>query len=98
MVLFACYLSTEVLRISRSTWLSFWTDQSTSKNYNPGFYIAIYTILAFGQVGRLLLDGLHQFYFYLETHPFALTNTIVYFPTFLTGYSKNDIFLLFDLT
>lgn len=63
MILFACYLSTEVLRISSSTWLSFWTDQSTSKNYNPGFYIAIYTILAFGQVGWLLLDGLHQILF-----------------------------------
>ncbi|KAH9796189.1 ABC transporter C family member 2 [Citrus sinensis] len=57
MILFACYLSTEVLRISSSTWLSFWTDQSTSKNYNPGFYIAIYTILAFGQVTVTLLNS-----------------------------------------
>ncbi|KAJ4703009.1 ABC transporter C family member 2-like [Melia azedarach] len=56
-ILFACYLSTEVLRISSSTWLSVWTDQSTSKNYNPGYYIAIYTLLAFGQVTVTLVNS-----------------------------------------
>ncbi|XP_010522096.1 PREDICTED: ABC transporter C family member 12-like isoform X2 [Tarenaya hassleriana] len=50
MVLFSCYLTTEVLRVSSSTWLSFWTDQSTSKTYTPGFYIVIYALLGFGQV------------------------------------------------
>lgn len=49
-ILFTCYLSTEVLRICSSTWLKFWTDQSTSKNYGPGYYIIIYSLLAFGQV------------------------------------------------
>lgn len=50
MILFACYLTTEVLRVSSSTWLSFWTDQSTSKSYSPGFYIIVYAFLGFGQV------------------------------------------------
>uniref|UniRef100_A0A1J3HY96 ABC-type xenobiotic transporter n=1 Tax=Noccaea caerulescens TaxID=107243 RepID=A0A1J3HY96_NOCCA len=50
MILFACYLTTEVLRVSSSTWLSFWTDQSTSKSYSPGFYVIVYALLGFGQV------------------------------------------------
>ncbi|XP_010499572.1 PREDICTED: ABC transporter C family member 12-like [Camelina sativa] len=50
MILLACYLSTEVLRVSSSTWLSFWTEQSTSKSYSPGFYIVVYALLGFGQV------------------------------------------------
>ncbi|CAN6872242.1 unnamed protein product [Brassica oleracea var. botrytis] len=50
MIIFACYLTTEVLRVSSSTWLSFWTDQSTSKSYSPGFYIIVYALLGFGQV------------------------------------------------
>ncbi|KAL3616846.1 Canalicular multispecific organic anion transporter 1 [Castilleja foliolosa] len=49
-ILFACYISTEVLRISSSTWLSVWTKQSTSDNYGPGFYILVYAILSFSQV------------------------------------------------
>ncbi|XP_048141043.1 ABC transporter C family member 12-like isoform X3 [Rhodamnia argentea] len=48
-VLFIFYILTEVLRISSSTWLSFWTDQITSENYRPGFYILIYAVLSFGQ-------------------------------------------------
>ncbi|XP_020554194.1 ABC transporter C family member 12-like isoform X1 [Sesamum indicum] len=50
MILFACYTSTEILRVSSSTWLSVWTKQSTSKSYGPGFYILVYAILSFGQV------------------------------------------------
>ena len=50
LVLFACYFLTEVLRISSSTWLSHWTDQSTSEGYDPGFYNLIYASLSFGQV------------------------------------------------
>ncbi|KAJ4703002.1 ABC transporter C family member 2-like [Melia azedarach] len=57
MIFFACYLSTEVLRMSSSTWLSVWTNQSTSKNYNPGYYITIYTLLAFGQVIVTLVNS-----------------------------------------
>ncbi|KAK7245644.1 hypothetical protein RIF29_40492 [Crotalaria pallida] len=49
-VLFACYVLTEVLRVSSSTWLSHWTDQSASVGYNPGFYNLIYAALSFGQV------------------------------------------------
>ncbi|KAL6991616.1 Canalicular multispecific organic anion transporter 1 [Sarracenia purpurea var. burkii] len=33
-----------------STWLSLWTDQSSSKPYGPGFYNLIYALLSFGQV------------------------------------------------
>ncbi|KAI3455946.1 hypothetical protein Pfo_012609 [Paulownia fortunei] len=50
MVLFTCYILTEILRVSSSTWLSVWTKQSTSESYGPGFYILVYAILSFGQV------------------------------------------------
>ncbi|XP_028799317.1 ABC transporter C family member 2 [Neltuma alba] len=50
LVLFACYILTEVLRVSSSTWLSYWTDQSASEGYNPGFYNLIYAALSFCQV------------------------------------------------
>ncbi|GLT67384.1 hypothetical protein SLA2020_396980 [Shorea laevis] len=50
MVLFACYVSTEVLRVSSSTWLSTWTDQSSPKTHGSGYYNLIYSLLSFGQV------------------------------------------------
>ncbi|XP_058723910.1 ABC transporter C family member 2-like [Vicia villosa] len=50
LVLFGCYFSTEALRVSSSTWLSHWTDQSTVEGYNPGFYNLIYAALSFAQV------------------------------------------------
>ncbi|KAG9158028.1 hypothetical protein Leryth_000183, partial [Lithospermum erythrorhizon] len=50
MVLFICYVSTEILRVLSSTWLSVWTNQSSSSNYQPGFYIFVYALLSFGQV------------------------------------------------
>ncbi|KAL7243212.1 hypothetical protein ACSBR1_015596 [Camellia fascicularis] len=50
MILFTCYVLTEVLRIFSSTWLSTWTDQSSSTRYGPGFYNLIYALLSFGQV------------------------------------------------
>ncbi|KAL6198464.1 hypothetical protein ACLB2K_028253 [Fragaria x ananassa] len=56
MVLFTCYTLTEVLRVSSSSWLSFWTDQSTSKSYTPGLYILIYAILSVGQVTLTLTN------------------------------------------
>ncbi|KAK2632393.1 hypothetical protein EUGRSUZ_L01615 [Eucalyptus grandis] len=56
-VFFICYISTEVLRISSSMWLSFWTDKSTSENYRPGFYILIYTLLSFSQVTVTLTNA-----------------------------------------
>ncbi|XP_010051993.2 ABC transporter C family member 12 [Eucalyptus grandis] len=56
-VLFICYTLTEVLRISSSTWLSFWTQQSTSENYRPGFYTLIYALLSFGQVTVTLTNA-----------------------------------------
>ncbi|OAY74964.1 ABC transporter C family member 2 [Ananas comosus] len=49
-ILFFCYVLTEVLRISSSTWLSIWTDQSSPKTQGPGFYNLIYALLSFGQV------------------------------------------------
>ncbi|CAJ1962148.1 unnamed protein product [Sphenostylis stenocarpa] len=50
LILFACYVSTETLRISSSTWLSHWTDKSATEGYNPAFYNLIYATLSFGQV------------------------------------------------
>ncbi|XP_042459531.1 ABC transporter C family member 2-like [Zingiber officinale] len=49
-ILFSCYALTEVLRVSSSTWLSVWTDQSSPKDHGPGFYNLIYAMLSFGQV------------------------------------------------
>ncbi|KAK9267310.1 hypothetical protein L1049_009733 [Liquidambar formosana] len=50
MILFMCYFLTEGLRVSSSTWLSYWTDQSSFKSYGPGYYNMIYALLSFGQV------------------------------------------------
>ncbi|XP_057494162.1 ABC transporter C family member 2-like isoform X1 [Actinidia eriantha] len=50
MILFACYVLTEVLRVTSSTWLSEWTDQSSSKPHEPGFYNLIYALLSIGQI------------------------------------------------
>eukprot|EP00262_Sarcandra_glabra_P011548 TRINITY_DN2799_c0_g1_i1.p1 TRINITY_DN2799_c0_g1~~TRINITY_DN2799_c0_g1_i1.p1 ORF type:complete len:1626 (+),score=287.39 TRINITY_DN2799_c0_g1_i1:361-5238(+) len=50
LILLTCYISTEVLRISSSTWLSVWTGQSSSKSHGSGFYNLIYALLSFGQV------------------------------------------------
>ncbi|KAK7303090.1 hypothetical protein RJT34_13989 [Clitoria ternatea] len=49
-ILFGCYVSTEVLRVSSSTWLSHWTDQSGKEGYNPVFYNLIYGALSIAQV------------------------------------------------
>ncbi|OAY47206.1 hypothetical protein MANES_06G060800v8 [Manihot esculenta] len=57
MILFVFYLSTEVLRVSSSSWLSFWTDQSTTEGYRPGFYIFVYALLSLGQVTVTLLNS-----------------------------------------
>uniref|UniRef100_A0A1D1Z5A5 ABC-type xenobiotic transporter n=2 Tax=Anthurium amnicola TaxID=1678845 RepID=A0A1D1Z5A5_9ARAE len=50
MILFMCYAMTEVLRISSSTWLSVWTDQSSPKIHGPGYYNLVYALLSIGQV------------------------------------------------
>lgn len=50
MILFTCYILSEVLRVSSSTWLSRWTDQGSLRRYSPGFYNMIYAALSFGQV------------------------------------------------
>uniref|UniRef100_A0A6M2F7E0 ABC-type xenobiotic transporter n=1 Tax=Populus davidiana TaxID=266767 RepID=A0A6M2F7E0_9ROSI len=57
MVLFMCYLMTEVLRVSSSTWLSNWTDQGTSKRHGPLYYNLIYSFLSIGQVSVTLLNS-----------------------------------------
>ncbi|XP_050287870.1 ABC transporter C family member 2-like isoform X2 [Quercus robur] len=49
-ILFTCYVLTESLRVSSSTWLSHWTDAGMSMGYNPGYYNLIYAALSFGQV------------------------------------------------
>uniref|UniRef100_A0A7N0U2M8 ABC-type xenobiotic transporter n=3 Tax=Kalanchoe fedtschenkoi TaxID=63787 RepID=A0A7N0U2M8_KALFE len=49
-ILFACYVMTEVLRVSSSTWLSHWTDSSTGNIHGPGFYNLIYAMLSLAQV------------------------------------------------
>uniref|UniRef100_A0A7N0T3S0 ABC-type xenobiotic transporter n=1 Tax=Kalanchoe fedtschenkoi TaxID=63787 RepID=A0A7N0T3S0_KALFE len=49
-ILFACYVLTEVLRVSSSTWLSHWTDSSTGNIHGPGFYNLIYALLSLAQV------------------------------------------------
>lgn len=49
-ILFSCYVLTEVLRVSSSTWLSYWTDQGNSKEHGPAYYNLIYALLSFGQV------------------------------------------------
>lgn len=56
MILFMCYILTEVLRVSSSTWLSFWTKHSSSSS-GLGFFILIYALLSFGQVlGTFILQ------------------------------------------
>ncbi|KAG8365655.1 hypothetical protein BUALT_Bualt18G0128600 [Buddleja alternifolia] len=51
MILFTCYVLSEILRVSSSTWLSYWTDQSSSSNrHGPIFYNMVYSLLSFGQV------------------------------------------------
>ncbi|KAL9224406.1 hypothetical protein vseg_000440 [Gypsophila vaccaria] len=57
MILLMCYVLTEVLRVSSSTWLSAWTDQSSSTRYSPLFYNLIYALLSFGQVLVALLNS-----------------------------------------
>ncbi|KAK9267317.1 hypothetical protein L1049_009740 [Liquidambar formosana] len=58
MILFMCYFLTEGLRVSSSTWLSYWTDQSSFKSYGPGYYNMIYALLSFGQA---ILTGTVRF-------------------------------------
>ncbi|GAB4840687.1 Canalicular multispecific organic anion transporter 1, variant 2 [Ancistrocladus abbreviatus] len=53
-ILMICYLLTEIFRVSSSTWLSVWTDKSSSKSYKLGSYILIYSLLGTGQVGVTL--------------------------------------------
>ncbi|XP_028799285.1 ABC transporter C family member 12 isoform X1 [Neltuma alba] len=50
LVLFTCYVTTEILRISSSTWLSMWTSKTTAAGYKQGYFISIYAVLSFGQV------------------------------------------------
>ncbi|XP_073003248.1 ABC transporter C family member 2-like [Typha latifolia] len=56
-IFFFCYALTEVLRMSSSTWLSVWTDQSSPKSYSSGFYYLIYSALSFGQVLVTLVNA-----------------------------------------
>ncbi|KAJ0018025.1 hypothetical protein Pint_11073 [Pistacia integerrima] len=49
-ILLLCYVLTETLRISGSTWLSYWTDQGSLERHGPGYYNLIYSLLSFCQV------------------------------------------------
>ncbi|XP_024396529.1 ABC transporter C family member 2 [Physcomitrium patens] len=49
-VLFFFYVAAEVVRLSTSTWLSVWTDETEPKPKGPLFYNGIYAALSFGQV------------------------------------------------
>ncbi|KAL2337305.1 hypothetical protein Fmac_011751 [Flemingia macrophylla] len=56
-ILFACYTLTEVLRISSSTWLSVWTSQDSTADYDPGYFLLIYALFSFGQVSVALANS-----------------------------------------
>ncbi|CAI0545433.1 unnamed protein product [Linum tenue] len=56
-VLLSCYVLSETLRVSSSTWLSNWTDQGASSRHSSGFYNLIYALLSFGQVMTTLLNS-----------------------------------------
>ncbi|GMH31056.1 hypothetical protein Nepgr_032899 [Nepenthes gracilis] len=56
-ILLMCYVLTETLRISSSTWLSLWTDNSGSMKYDSGFYNLVYALLSFGQVLVALINS-----------------------------------------
>ncbi|XP_047942047.1 ABC transporter C family member 2-like [Salvia hispanica] len=58
MIMFSCYVSTEVLRISSSTWLSYWTDEGSHQDtHGPLYYNSIYSLLSFGQVLVTLINS-----------------------------------------
>lgn len=50
LILFMSYVLIESFRVGSSTWLSAWTDQSSSTRYSAGFYNLIYALLSFCQV------------------------------------------------
>lgn len=50
LILLSCYVASEVLRVSSSTWLSVWTDETAPKEHGPNFYNIVYAVLSFGQV------------------------------------------------
>ncbi|CAA0823749.1 ABC transporter C family member 2 [Striga hermonthica] len=57
MILFTCYILSEILRVSGSTWLSHWTDTSTVHTHGPIFYNLVYSSLSFGQVLVTLINS-----------------------------------------
>lgn len=58
MILFMCYVLTEVLRVSSSTWLSYWTDEgSSSRGHGPLFYNLVYSLLSLSQVLVTLINA-----------------------------------------
>ncbi|WCJ24252.1 multidrug resistance-associated protein 1 [Euphorbia peplus] len=57
MILFLCYILTETLRVSSSTWLSNWTDQGTEKTHGPLYYNLIYAMFSVGQVLVTLINS-----------------------------------------
>ncbi|KAF9620671.1 hypothetical protein IFM89_013971 [Coptis chinensis] len=70
-ILFACYIITEVLRVSSSTWLSVWTDQSTPKSHGAGFYNLVYALLSFGMSRKEVLVTLTNSYWLITSSLYA---------------------------
>uniref|UniRef100_A0A7N0T3Q1 ABC-type xenobiotic transporter n=1 Tax=Kalanchoe fedtschenkoi TaxID=63787 RepID=A0A7N0T3Q1_KALFE len=56
-ILFSCYISTEILRVSSSTWLSRWSNRSSSTADKTLYYNLIYALLSFGQVMVTLMNS-----------------------------------------
>ncbi|KAG6543930.1 hypothetical protein Mapa_014771 [Marchantia paleacea] len=56
-VLFGCYVTAEVVRLSSSAWLSIWTDDSQPKTHGVAYYNGIYAGLSFGQVTVTLANS-----------------------------------------
>lgn len=78
MILFTCYVSTEVLRVLSSTWLSIWTDESTPKNHGPGFYNLIYSLLSFCQV--CISSSIIAYFYRMKTVSTYFCVNILHFP------------------
>lgn len=83
-ILFACYFLTEVLRVSSSTWLSYWTGQGDSPSHGPGYYNMIYALLSFGQVTNLG-RAYHMYFFPLKYLLVLVEITVRFFFSFFTS-------------
>lgn len=63
-VMFATYIMVEVFRVSSSTWLSYWTDTTSTASHSVLFYNGIYAVLSLGQV---LVNLMNSFWVILSS-------------------------------